>query len=84
MRKNREPLVILTRPISDTAMVLGKFFASVVLVAIVIIPAFIFVYSVSSLGNPAEIWTGQQHGVRLSVYFSWHRLTQPLGYLHRV
>jgi len=45
--------LILTRPISDTAMVLGKFFASVVLVAIVIIPAFIFVYSVSSLGNPA-------------------------------
>lgn len=45
--------LILTRPISDAAMVLGKFFASVVLVAIVIIPAFIFVYSVSSLGNPA-------------------------------
>jgi len=45
--------LILTRPISDTAMVLGKFFTSVVLVAIVIIPAFIFVYSVSSLGNPA-------------------------------
>ncbi|MEW5844810.1 MAG: gliding motility-associated ABC transporter permease subunit GldF [Bacteroidota bacterium] len=44
--------LILTRPISDTAMVLGKFFASVVLVAIVIIPAFIFVYSVSSLANP--------------------------------
>lgn len=45
--------LILTRPISDTAIVLGKFFASVVLVAIIIIPAFTFVISVSGLGNPS-------------------------------
>ncbi|HOK85420.1 MAG TPA: gliding motility-associated ABC transporter permease subunit GldF [Tenuifilum sp.] len=45
--------LILTRPISDTAMVLGKFFASLVLVDIVIVPTFIFVYSVSNLGNPS-------------------------------
>ena len=44
--------LILTRPISDSALVLGKFFASLVLVAIIIAPAFIFLYTVSILGNP--------------------------------
>ncbi|MBN1990219.1 MAG: gliding motility-associated ABC transporter permease subunit GldF [Bacteroidales bacterium] len=44
--------LLLTRPISDTQLVLGKYFASVVLVLIILIPSLIFFYSVSQLGSP--------------------------------
>lgn len=43
--------LLLTRPISDTQLVLGKYFASVVLVLIILIPSLIFFYSVSQLGS---------------------------------
>ncbi|MDX9852367.1 MAG: gliding motility-associated ABC transporter permease subunit GldF [Tenuifilaceae bacterium] len=44
--------LLLTRPISDTQLVLGKYYASVVLVLIILIPSLIFFYSVSQLGSP--------------------------------
>lgn len=44
--------LLLTRPISETQLVLGKYFASVVLVLIILIPSLIFFYSVSQLGSP--------------------------------
>jgi len=44
--------LILTRPISDTALVVGKYLASIVLVSIILIPSLIFVYSVAKLGSP--------------------------------
>jgi ABC-2 type transport system permease protein len=44
--------LLKTKPISDWQIVLGKFWASLVLVCISIIPTFIYVYTVYQLGNP--------------------------------
>ncbi|MGE0076254.1 MAG: gliding motility-associated ABC transporter permease subunit GldF [Bacteroidales bacterium] len=62
--------LILTRPISDTQMVLGKFFASVVLVLIILIPALLFYLSVYLLGNPiGNIDTGGTWGSFIGLFF---------------
>ena len=62
--------LILTRPISDTQMVLGKFFASVVLVLIILIPALLFYMSVYLLGNPVgNIDTGGTWGSFIGLFF---------------
>ncbi len=44
--------LILTRPISDTSLVIGKFIAAVILVLIILIPTLTFVFSIYSLGSP--------------------------------
>ena len=44
--------LLKTKPISDWQIVLGKFWASLLLVCIAIIPTFIYVYTVYQLGNP--------------------------------
>lgn len=44
--------LLATRPISDWEIVLGKYFASVFLVLLAILPTFIYYYSVSELGMP--------------------------------
>lgn len=44
--------LLKTKPISDWQIVLGKFFASLLLVCVAIIPTFIYVYTVYQLGNP--------------------------------
>ena len=44
--------LLQTQPISNWQIVLGKFFASLLLIVIAIIPTFVYVYSVSELGNP--------------------------------
>ncbi len=44
--------LILTRPISETALVVGKYLGAVVLVIIILIPSLVFVYSLHRLGNP--------------------------------
>lgn len=62
--------LILTRPISDTQMVLGKFLASVVLVLIILIPALLFYLSVYLLGNPVgNIDTGGTWGSFIGLFF---------------
>ena len=62
--------LILTRPISDTQMVLGKFFTSVVLVLIMLIPALLFYLSVYLLGNPVgNIDTGGTWGSFIGLFF---------------
>ena len=43
--------LLKTKPISDWQIVLGKFWASLLLVCIAIIPTFIYVYTVYQLGN---------------------------------
>ena len=43
--------LLLTRPISDTQLVLGKYFASVVLVLIILIPSLIFLLR-KPVGSP--------------------------------
>ncbi|MGH1337161.1 MAG: gliding motility-associated ABC transporter permease subunit GldF [Aureispira sp.] len=44
--------LLATRPISDWEIVLGKYFASVFLVLLAILPTFIYYYSISELGMP--------------------------------
>ncbi len=44
--------ILKTKPITDWQIVLGKFWASLLLVIIAIIPTFTYVYTVYSLGNP--------------------------------
>ena len=44
--------ILKTRPITNSQIVLGKFFAVLLLIIIAIIPTYIYVYSVSQLGNP--------------------------------
>ena len=44
--------LLKTKPISDWQIVLGKFFASLLLVCVAIIPTFMYVYTVYQLGNP--------------------------------
>lgn len=44
--------LLLTKPLSDWDIVLGKFFASFVLVVMALAPTLLYYYSVSRLGNP--------------------------------
>jgi len=44
--------LLKTKPISDWQIVLGKFWTSLLLVCIAIMPTFIYVYTVYQLGNP--------------------------------
>ena len=44
--------LILTKPISEVHLVLGKFFAILTLLIIVLIPTFVYAYSIHELGNP--------------------------------
>jgi ABC-2 type transport system permease protein len=44
--------LLKTKPLSDWQIVLGKFWASLLLVLIAIVPTFIYVYTVYQLGNP--------------------------------
>jgi ABC-2 type transport system permease protein len=44
--------LLATRPINDWEIILGKYFAAVFLVALAILPTFIYYYSISQLGMP--------------------------------
>jgi ABC-2 type transport system permease protein len=44
--------LLLTRPISKLQIVLGKYFAAVVLIVLALIPTLLYVYTVYQLGNP--------------------------------
>ena len=44
--------ILKTRPITNLTLVLGKFFAILTLLIIVLIPTFVYVYSIHELGNP--------------------------------
>jgi ABC-2 type transport system permease protein len=43
---------LLTKPITDWHIILGKYFASYTLMAITLLPTLLFYYSVYTLGNP--------------------------------
>lgn len=45
--------ILLTRPVSDWGIVLGKYFAGLFLVVLAILPTFLYYYSIYQLGNPA-------------------------------
>ena len=44
--------ILKTRPLTNSQIVLGKFFAALLLITIAIIPTFVYVYSINQLGNP--------------------------------
>jgi ABC-2 type transport system permease protein len=44
--------ILKTRPLTDWQIVLGKFWASLLLVIVALIPTLIYIYSVYQLGNP--------------------------------
>ncbi len=46
--------ILKTKPISDWHIVLGKYFASFLLIICALIPTLIYVYSISNLTNPSE------------------------------
>lgn len=69
-KKNGTIELILTRPISDTHLVLGKYFASVLLVLLILIPSLIFYLSVYLLGSPVgNIDTGGTWGSFIGLFF---------------
>lgn len=69
-KKNGTIELILTRPISDIYLVLGKYFASVTLVLLILIPALIFYLSVYMLGNPVgNIDVGGTWGSFIGLFF---------------
>lgn len=43
---------LLTKPISDLQLILGKYFACLLLVLLALVPTLLYYYSVYSLGNP--------------------------------
>ncbi|MFD1613518.1 gliding motility-associated ABC transporter substrate-binding protein GldG [Gelatiniphilus marinus] len=45
--------LLLTKPISHTNIVLGKYFGAFVLILIALLPTLLYVYTVYKLGNPA-------------------------------
>ncbi|WP_418604380.1 gliding motility-associated ABC transporter substrate-binding protein GldG [Hwangdonia sp.] len=45
--------LLLTKPISHTNIVLGKYFGAIVLILIALLPTLLYVYTVYQLGNPA-------------------------------
>ncbi len=62
--------LILTRPISDLKLVLGKYFASVLLVLLILIPSLIFFISIFFLGSPTgNIDTGGTWGSFIGLFF---------------
>lgn len=45
--------LLLTRPVTDWQIILGKYLSSVLLVCLALLPTLLYYYSVSSLGSPA-------------------------------
>lgn len=69
-KKNGTIELILTRPISDIKLVLGKYFASVLLVLMILIPSLIFFLSIYLLGSPVgNIDTGGTWGSFIGLFF---------------
>lgn len=51
-RKSETMELLLTKPLTDWDIILGKFFACFVLVLFALLPTIIYYFSVSALGNP--------------------------------
>lgn len=62
--------IIMTRPITDLQVILGKYFAGVVLVILSVLPTLIYFYSVYQLGSPAgNIDSGATAGSYIGLVF---------------
>ncbi len=62
--------LLRTKPISLKQIVLGKFIGAVLLILIALIPTFLYVYTISELGNPAGNWdVGSTIGSYIGLFF---------------
>lgn len=62
--------LLLTRPITDIHLILGKYFAVIVLVIFILVPSFVFFISVFLLGNPVgNIDIGGTWGSYIGLFF---------------
>lgn len=62
--------LILTRPISDVSIILGKYFASVALILILLVPVLVYYLSVYLLGSPVgNIDAGGTWGSFIGLFF---------------
>lgn len=48
--------LLLTKPLTLKQIVLGKYFGAVILILIALIPTLLYVFTISSLGNPPGNW----------------------------
>ncbi|RMA58999.1 gliding motility-associated ABC transporter permease subunit GldF [Ulvibacter antarcticus] len=48
--------LLLTKPITLNQLVLGKYFGAVLLICIALLPTFLYVNTISALGNPSGNW----------------------------
>lgn len=62
--------LLLTKPISDTQIILAKFFAGVVLVLLSLLPTLVYFFSVYQLGDPVgNLDTGGIWGSYIGLFF---------------
>lgn len=62
--------MLLTKPISIPQIVLGKYFGSVLLIIIALLPTFLYVLTIYSLGNPpGNLDVGSTLGSYLGLFF---------------
>src|SRR4051812_3290064 len=61
--------LLVTRPLTDWQIIIGKYLACVVLVLFALLPTLIYVYSVSELGNPqGNLDTGAVTGSYIGLF----------------
>jgi len=61
--------ILLTRPLTDAQIILGKYFASLVLVLFALLPTLVYYYSVYQLGAPAgNVDTGAVIGSYIGLF----------------
>lgn len=62
--------LLVTRPLRDVAIVLGKYFACLLLVVFALLPTLLYVYTVYALGNPVgNIDLGAVAGSYIGLFF---------------
>lgn len=62
--------LLLTKPISTTKIVLGKYFGAVILIIIALIPTILYVLTISELGNPpGNFDSGSTIGSYIGLFF---------------
>jgi ABC-2 type transport system permease protein len=62
--------LLLTKPVTLRSIVLGKYFGAVLLILISLIPTFLYIVTISNLGNPAGNWDfGSTLGSYIGLFF---------------
>lgn len=61
--------MLVTKPVGDLAIILGKYFATLVLILFAIFPTLIYYYTIYQLGAPAgNVDTGAVHGSYIGLF----------------